>query len=195
MSETQIRTGDTVRIVFYGTLNNIEGMVVGKCNAGYDIHVTIPDDDESSLCFFYSEVELVESAKVLPRPGGLVRVITMHEPEAALGGPLFRRGQVGYVMGNCDGVYCTGNYDVHVSFTSLDDDSICMSYSDLEIIETGGQVSSLTPKEAALVESARSRVDSQFRLVGYGDVGEPSNGALIVRLADLVEKLSGGAVE
>lgn len=120
MSETQIRTGDTVRIVFYGTINNIEGKVIGKCDAGYDIHVTIPDDDESSLCFFYSEVELVES---------------------------------------------------------------------------GGQVSSLTLKEAALVESARSRVDSQFRLVGYGDVGEPSNGALIVRLADLVEKLSGGAVE
>lgn len=54
------------------------------------------------------------------------------------------------------------------------------------MIETGA---------AELIEHARKRVDSSFKVVGHGEVGEPSNGALIVRLADLVEKLSGGAVE
>lgn len=157
MSETQIRTGDTVRIVFYGTINNIEGKVIGKCDAGYDIHVTIPDDDESSLCFFYSEVELVESA------------VSVHVPATSTVRECFVDGAGG-------------------EFIDVDFDAWLGSV-------LGERCAPLSPGEAALVESARSRVDSQFRLVGYGDVGEPSNGALIIRLADLVEKLSGGAVE
>lgn len=48
---------------------------------------------------------------------------------------------------------------------------------------------------AELIKHARKRVDSTFKVVGYGEVGEPSNGALLLRLADLVEKLSGGVDE
>lgn len=66
----------------------------------------------------------------------MVRVVSMHEPESVFGGPMYRRGQIGYVMGVCDASdeYCSGNYDVHVSFTSWDDDSICMQDSDLELV-------------------------------------------------------------
>lgn len=64
----------------------------------------------------------------------LVRVLSLYEPESTFGGRVYRNGQIGYVTGDCNAATCSGAYDVHVSFTSWDDDSICMNDSDLEVV-------------------------------------------------------------
>ena len=43
----------------------------------------------------------------------------------------------------------------------------------------------------SLIAAARDRVDTSFKVVSHGEVGQPSNGALLVRLADrLAEQLA-----
>lgn len=41
--------------------------------------------------------------------------------------------------------------------------------------------------ERKLVELARERVGPSFKVIGFGRVGEPSNGALYAHLADALE--------
>lgn len=59
--------------------------------------------------------------------GDMVRVVALCGPESVFGGPLYQRGEIGYVTGDCSCIY-----DVHVSFTGKDDDSICIPDRDLE---------------------------------------------------------------
>lgn len=41
--------------------------------------------------------------------------------------------------------------------------------------------------DRALITEARTRVSPNFEILGHGNIGEPSNGALITRLADALE--------